>query len=45
MRKLIKKYDDDIDKMFKDVKLNYMQWSKSKLKVNLKAYFDYHQDQ
>jgi hypothetical protein len=29
--KLIKKYGDDIDRMFKDIKTNVMQWSKSEL--------------
>ena len=32
MRRLIKKYGDDVEKMFRDVGLNYMQWSKSELK-------------
>eukprot|EP00355_Strombidium_rassoulzadegani_P006234 CAMPEP_0168628166 /NCGR_PEP_ID=MMETSP0449_2-20121227/11694_1 /TAXON_ID=1082188 /ORGANISM="Strombidium rassoulzadegani, Strain ras09" /LENGTH=159 /DNA_ID=CAMNT_0008670557 /DNA_START=56 /DNA_END=532 /DNA_ORIENTATION=- len=30
--RLVKKYKDDVDTMFKDIKLNYMQWSKSILK-------------
>ena len=41
MQRLEKKYGDDIDKMFTDIKLNYMQWSKSVLKKKhraLKAY-------
>ena len=38
MKRLIKKYDEDVDSMFKDIKINYMQWSKSKLNTNLKAF-------
>ena len=37
MKALVKKYDDDIDEMFKDIKLNYMQWSKSVLKKKHRA--------
>lgn len=29
VKKLIKKYGDDVDRMFKDIKTNVMQWSKS----------------
>ena len=31
VKKLIKKYGDDVDRMFKDIKTNVMQWSKSQL--------------
>ena len=32
MGRLVKKHGDDTDAMFMDLKLNYMQWSKSELK-------------
>ena len=32
MHRLYKKHGDDVDKMFRDIGLNYMQWSKSELK-------------
>ena len=40
--RLIKKYGDNIDKMFKDIKLNYMQWSKGELKKKILAYQAHH---
>lgn len=42
MKKLIKKYGDDFDKMFKDIKMNYMQWTKGQLK---KKYGQYKQQE
>ena len=39
MERLIKKHSDDFDAMFKDAKLNYMQWSKGELKKKYKGYF------
>ena len=36
-KSLIKKYGEDVDLMSRDIKLNYMQWSKSKINTNLKA--------
>ena len=39
MARLIKKYDDDFDAMHRDIKLNYMQWSKGQLKTKYKSYF------
>jgi len=44
MQRLIKKYDDDFDSMFKDIKLNHMQWSKSELKTKYKSYFAHSMD-
>ena len=38
MRKLIAKYGDDIKSMFKDIKLNFMQYSKGQLRNKHKAY-------
>ena len=42
MKTLIKKYGEDVDKMSRDIKLNYLQWSKSKLNINLKALKAHH---
>ena len=39
MKRLIDKHADDYDSMFKDIKLNYMQWSKGQLKTKYKSYF------
>lgn len=50
MKQLIKKYGDDykvrvlllltaLQKMFKDIKLNFMQWSKGELKTKYNLYF------
>lgn len=36
---LIKKYGEDVDRMFKDIKTNVMQWSKSELQKKIKAYY------
>ena len=43
MRSLIKKYDSNFDRMFMDISLNYMQWSKGELKKKYKAYQTHHQ--
>ena len=43
MKSLIDKYDDDFDAMFKDIKLNYLQWSKTVLKTKHKAYYSHNQ--
>lgn len=45
MKRLIEKYDDDFDDMFKDIKLNYMQWSKGELKKKYKAMHAHGQNQ
>ena len=44
MRQLIRKYGDDFSSMFKDIKLNFMQYSKGQLKAKYKAYFFYGHD-
>ena len=41
-KRLIKKYGQDADLMSRDIKLNYMQWSKSKINTNLKAIQAHH---
>ena len=41
MRRLVKKHDDDVEAMFRDIKVNYMQWSKSVLTVKIKALKSY----
>ena len=42
MKRLIDKYGDNVDRMFMDIKLNYMQWSKGELKIKIKAYKIHH---
>ena len=37
--KLVSKYDDDISKMVKDIKLNYMQWSTSEMQKKYKSFY------
>ena len=44
MRKLVKKHGDDISAMFRDIKTNYLQWSKSEIKKKLTAYFEHGHD-
>ena len=44
MRQLIKKYDDDFSAMFRDIKMNFMQYSKGQLKAKCKAYYYYGHD-
>jgi len=44
MERLIKKHSDDFDAMFRDIKLNYMQWSRGQLKTKSKSYFAYGMD-
>ena len=41
MRRLVKKHDHDVDAMFRDIKVNYMQWSKSVLTKKIKALESY----
>ena len=41
MRRLVKKHSDDVEAMFRDIKVNYMQWSKSELKIKIKALESY----
>jgi hypothetical protein len=41
MRKLVNKYGDNISKMFRDIKLNYMQWSKGELRKKYDAYMQH----
>ncbi|CDW86839.1 UNKNOWN [Stylonychia lemnae] len=38
MKQLINKYGDDFKKMFKDIKLNFMQYSKGQLKEKYRTY-------
>ena len=44
MKSLVAKYDDDAGAMSRDIKLNYMQWSKGQCKKNLKAYYAHGHD-
>ena len=44
MQSLVKKHDDDIGAMARDIKLNYMQWSKGMCKTYLKAYYAHGHD-
>lgn len=44
MRQLIKKYGEDFKAMFRDIKLNFMQYSKGQLKAKYKSYFFYGHD-
>lgn len=37
-QKMVKKYGDDTVKMFKDIKMNYLQWSIGQIKMKLKVY-------
>ena len=39
MKSLIAKHEDDLGAMTKDIKLNYMQWSKSVVATKYKAYY------
>ena len=41
MRRLVKKHDHDLEAMFRDIKVNVMQWSKSVLTMKLKALESY----
>ena len=41
MEKLVKKYGDDLDKMVRDIKINYMQWSMSEIKKKHAAFHSY----
>jgi hypothetical protein len=36
--KMVKKYGDDTLKMFKDIKMNYLQWSVGQIKMKLKVF-------
>jgi Ribosome biogenesis protein Nop16 len=45
MRQLIRKYGDDFKRMFVDIKLNFMQYSKGQLKAKYRSYFHYGHDQ
>jgi len=42
VKRLVDKYGEEIDRMFMDIKINYMQWSKSELKKKIKAYQIHH---
>ena len=42
MERLYAKYGDDVDKMYRDIKINYMQWSPSELRRFLRAYKTHH---
>jgi|LauGreDrversion4_2_1035121.scaffolds.fasta_scaffold1010482_1 Ribosome biogenesis protein Nop16 len=35
---MIKKYRDDTDRMHRDIKINYLQWSEGQIKSKLKVY-------
>lgn len=39
VEKLVAKYGNDLGKMVRDIKLNYMQWSKSEMKKKHAAFF------
>ena len=41
MRQLIAKYGDDFKAMFKDIKMNFMQYSKGQLKAKYKSFYFY----
>ena len=41
MERLVKKYGDDLDKMVRDIKINYMQWSLSEVKKKHEAFHAY----
>jgi len=36
---MVKKYKEDTKKMFKDIKMNYLQWSEGQIKMKLKVYY------
>ena len=45
--KMIKRFgsgddEDNVEKMFKDIKLNYLQWSRGQITKNLKIYEELH---
>ena len=42
LRKLVAKYQADFTRMHIDIKLNYMQWSKSELRKKVESYNHYH---
>ena len=44
MKQLIRKYGDDFSAMFRDIKTNFMQYSKGQLKSKYKSYFFYGHD-
>ena len=44
MKDLVAKYDDNISSMVRDIKTNYMQWSKSELSKKYKAYYAHNHD-
>jgi hypothetical protein len=44
VRKLIKKYGEDVDRMFRDIKINVMQWSKGELHKKIRAYYAHNHD-
>jgi nucleolar protein 16 len=44
MKQLIRKYGDNFSAMFRDIKTNFMQYSKGQLKSKYKSYFFYGHD-
>ena len=42
VERLVNKYGDDLGAMARDIKINYMQWSKGELKKKTKAYAVHH---
>ena len=37
-KKMVKKYKDNTDKMHKDIKMNFLQWSEGQIRNKLKVY-------
>ena len=44
MKQLIAKYGNDFKRMFVDIKLNFMQYSKGQLKAKYNSYYHYGHD-
>lgn len=44
MKQLIAKHQDNFKAMFKDIKVNFMQYSKGQLKNRYKAFFHFGHD-
>ena len=44
MRQLIARYGDNFKKMFADIKLNFMQYSKGQLRTKYRAFYHYGHD-
>ena len=44
-KKLVEKHGDDTQKMFKDIKANYLQWSEGEIKRKIKIYHLRHENE